>query len=61
MNMIVPVSSPSDTMACVNIPITDDNLIEGDETFTATITLIASVNFDIGDTVITITDDEGEL
>ena len=47
--------------ACVDIPITDDDLIEGDQTFTVTVTLVTTdMNVMIGlpsTTTVTITDD----
>lgn len=54
-----------DSMAeCLDINITDDLLVEGNETFTVTLTLLTTdlgVVIENNMTVVTITDDEGIL
>lgn len=52
---------PADNMECVEIPITDDPLaMEGDETFTVTITPPPGVPADPGPSIVTITDNDGK-
>ncbi len=62
MTSVFGVGSPDGTMLCVNITILDDNLIEGDELFTVRLTLITpTLSLGLGNTDITIMDDEGYL
>ena len=58
-NVVIP---PDESMACVDIPITDDPLaMEGDETFTVTISTPLGVPFDPEPSTVTITDNDGEF
>ena len=49
-------------MRCLNVSIINDDDLEGDETFTVTldIQVLPGFNVNVGQTVITINDDEGE-
>ncbi len=63
MNFTFPVNSTDDATQCLNVTITDDVLLEGNETLTMMLALV-SIEADviIGNemTAITITDNEGE-
>ena len=53
-----PTDSSAGTMQCINITITDDEVLEEDETFTVTLTLnTAGVTLGDSETAVTITDD----
>ena len=56
-------SSPADSMACLNISIEDDLLPEGDETFIVSLVLLVTPQLPVtlGQTVVTIVDNEGQL
>lgn len=60
MNVTFTGGSPLGTMACLNVTIIDDNVIENDESFTVTLSLI-STGESIGQTIVTIVHDEGIL
>ena len=61
MNVAFPVNTMDGNTACVNIPITNDLFLEEDETFTVTTSLVASpVNLEIGQTQVTILDEESK-
>ena len=60
--LMFPAGSANTTVQCVNITITDDDIFEGDETFTVGLTVNTSGVME-GNTItaITITDNEGYL
>ncbi len=47
-----------ETMMCLTVTINDDTIIEGSETFTVTLALTSS-GVELGQTVVTIDDNEG--
>ena len=53
-------SMDGDTL-CINVSITDDMALEGDETFTVTLTVTATGDATVGNTMttVTITNDDG--
>ena len=57
------VLTPSQSRACINVPIEDDNVLEADESFSGTLVgdlpPTASFNFDF--TTVVIRDNESEL
>ena len=58
MNITFTSGSPVGNMVCFNVTIIDDNVIENDEAFTVTLSLL-STGEQIGQTTITIIHDEG--
>ncbi len=64
MNLDFPVNSMNDDFQCLNVNITDDTLVEGNETFTVTLMPLAT-GLDVtavnDATILTITDNEGFL
>lgn len=60
MNLHFPIGTGSDAMLCMDVNIIDDNISEGDETFTVLLTTL-SPNVTLGNAVanITITDNYG--
>lgn len=50
--------TPVGTSVCLNVTIIDDNIIENDETFTVTLSLL-STGEQIGQTTVNILHDEG--
>ena len=61
LNLDIPVGSPNSFMKCVDVSITDDtDAVEGDETFTVTLTESADdVTLGNSVTTVTIMDNEG--
>ena len=55
-----PIGSMDGVEMCGSIMITDDTVFEGDETFTVTLTSSDATVVD-SETMVTITDDEGQL
>ena len=54
-------SMDGDMTPCITVTITDDNVLEGDETFTVALTVSGStVTLGNAETVVTITDNEGQ-
>ena len=51
-------SGSSSGMMCLTVTIGDDNVVENEETFIVTLTLM-STGFQLGQTIVTIQDDEG--
>ncbi len=62
MEVVFPSASSSGAMQCVDVSITDDSAVEGDETFTVSLTT-SSPAVTLGNavtTIITITNTDGE-
>ena len=57
--------APCGNDVCVDIPLADDTLVEGDETFTVSLTRLSSANarvsFNPARAQVTINDDDSEL
>ena len=61
MNMIFPINTMDGEMACVDVTIINDLFVEEDETFTVTVSLVASpVNLEIGQIQVTIVDEDSK-
>jgi hypothetical protein len=58
--LVFPAGAGNGAVRCIAIPIVDDDLIEGTESFAVKLLLMAfPATLDLGDTSITIIDDEG--
>ena len=54
-------TSTDDVMQCIDVDITNDNVFEGNETFTVTLTTTnPRVTLENNEATVTITDDEGK-
>ena len=59
MNLTFPISSMDTDTECLNITIMEDTLVEGEETFTVTLTTGLGVTTGTDVTTVTIMDNEG--
>lgn len=58
--VVIPAGSGNGATACINIPIVNDDLIEGTEYYIVKpLLLVLSATVDLGDTTFAIADDEG--
>ena len=60
MDVVFPVGTSNGGMQCIDVTIIDDSEMEGDETFTVTLTTSSPVTLGNAVTTITITDIDGE-
>jgi hypothetical protein len=59
MDVVFPTGASNGAMQCVSVTITDDSAVEGDETFTVTLTTSSPVALGNAMTAITIMDTDG--
>ncbi len=60
MSLQFPIGSENDNTQCISIDIIDDVDVEGDEVFTVQLNrLVGTIRLPRGETIVTITDNEG--
>jgi hypothetical protein len=59
MDVVFPAGASNGAMQCISVTITDDSAVEGDETFTLSLTTSSPVALGNSMTAITIMDTDG--
>ena len=60
MDLTFTGGSVADTMMCLTVTISNDDRVENDETFLVILTLVSS-GVELGQTTVTILDDDGKV